>query len=128
MISRRRTLAAIAACSALPAGMGARPGAGFWSLAALTGVLPSQSSARAVGRAYLAAHPEDADPARLLHLLEEVPPVGRALARRHADPRAIASAVGEAVRDDFVARRTVKLEGWVLSQTEARLCALCSLA
>ncbi len=31
------------------------------------------------------------------------------------------------IRDDFAAGRTVRLQGWVLSVTEARQCALFSL-
>jgi len=29
-----------------------------------------------------------------------------------------------AVRDDFARGRTVQLEGWILSRTEAEICAL----
>jgi hypothetical protein len=29
------------------------------------------------------------------------------------------------VRDDFASGTTIALDGWVLSRTEARLCALC---
>lgn len=32
------------------------------------------------------------------------------------------------VKDDFVAGRTVQIEGWIISLTEARQCALASLS
>lgn len=35
--------------------------------------------------------------------------------------------VGEAIRADFAAGRTVPLDGWVLSRTEAELCARVAL-
>ena len=36
--------------------------------------------------------------------------------------------IAQQVRDDFAAGRTVVVDGWVLSATEARQCALFSLA
>jgi hypothetical protein len=36
--------------------------------------------------------------------------------------------IEEQIRDDFAAARTVVVNGWVLSQTEARQCALYSLS
>jgi hypothetical protein len=36
--------------------------------------------------------------------------------------------IEEQVRDDFAAGRTVVVSGWVLSETEARQCALFSLS
>jgi hypothetical protein len=36
--------------------------------------------------------------------------------------------IDEQVRDDFAAGRTVVISGWVLSETEARQCALYSLS
>lgn len=42
-------------------------------------------------------------------------------------PRAPRPAVATLVRDDFAAGRTIVVQGWVLSATEARQCALFSL-
>lgn len=39
-----------------------------------------------------------------------------------------ARSIEEQIRDDFAAGRTVVVNGWVLSQTEARQCALYSLS
>jgi hypothetical protein len=37
------------------------------------------------------------------------------------------SAIATRLRRDFEERDTVRLHGWVLGRTEARLCALCAL-
>jgi len=39
-----------------------------------------------------------------------------------------ARSIDEQVRDDFAAGRTIVVSGWVLSETEARQCALYSLS
>lgn len=61
-------------------------------------------SALAVGRLRLAQGP--LDPA--------LPPLGRA-------------AAGARIRADFAAGRVLRLDGWVLSRTEAELCARAAL-
>jgi hypothetical protein len=65
---------------------------------------------RLVGEGYLAARPEEATPVRLQRA------VGRL-----ADLEA-------RIRDDFEHGRIVRIEGWALSVTEARLCSLALLA
>jgi len=117
--TRRRLLALLAA-----AGIGA---AG-WRLAdeggvdspegRLAQVFGDQDAARSVGRRYLAAHPGQADERMLLRLLR---PLGDpdVLAREQLGVR-----VRRAVRDDFAEGRVVLVDGWYLSLTEARLCAL----
>jgi hypothetical protein len=67
-------------------------------------------SARAIGAAYLRAHP--ADTATLALQL----PAG--LTRRELQ---------FVIRDDFAHERIVTVDGWMLSVTEARLCALAHL-
>lgn len=74
-------------------------------------------SAREIGRVYLAGHPAEADPTLLCHYLESVcvqPERGR------ADWSVV-------IRDDFARGNTVLVGGWVLSRTEARLCALAAM-
>jgi hypothetical protein len=66
----------------------------------------NSAAARAIGAAYLRAHPNDS--------LTDA----RAIATQ---PRAHIAA---RVREDFAAGRVVLLDGWMLSVTEARLCAL----
>jgi hypothetical protein len=79
-----------------------------WSLS------PSKHT-RAIGRVYLEVVPEEAGPHRLERLL---------LTDTGSTDRA---AVQHCVRTDFRVGRTVCLDGWVLSVTEARLCALTCL-
>ena len=44
------------------------------------------------------------------------------------DLAALRRELSAAIRRDFSAERTTSLDGWILSQTEARLCALVTLA
>jgi hypothetical protein len=89
----------------------------------LTGLLEHQDSARIVGSEYLARYPQEAD----AHVLQERIVVGFAggygvLAS--ANESTIRKLIGDRVRQDFETEQTVKLQGWILSVTEARLCAL----
>lgn len=71
-------------------------------------------SAKEIGRVYLVGHPAEADATLLCHYLESTcvqPERGR------PDWSAV-------IRDDFARGNTVVVDGWVLSRTEARLCAL----
>lgn len=116
----RRTLLRFAAMIALfvPARLRAAPAP--QQADALRGFFRHPDSAAAIGRAYLHIHPEEADPQRLLaRLLPDAEPLlaredlRRALAARQAA--------------DFAGGRTLRLDGWVLSLTEARLCAAAAL-
>lgn len=74
-------------------------------------------SAREIGRVYLVEHPTEADPTLLCHYLESVcvqPGRGR-------------TDWSFVIRDDFARGNTVLVGGWVLSRTEARLCALAEM-
>jgi hypothetical protein len=75
------------------------------------------SSVRCLGQAYLRQHPEEASRALLLREL-----------RRDLDSMDAADDLTIGIRlrisDDFAAGRTIMLDGWVLSITECRLCAL----
>ena len=81
-------------------------------------------SAAAVGREYLRLVPEERDGARLRQRIladcRETMAAGR-------PPRRLRAAVMARQRLDFEAGRTVRIEGWVLSRTEARLCGLAAL-
>jgi hypothetical protein len=80
----------------------------------LTAVLGDPDAARRVGRRYLDGRPEERDERTLLRLLRQL-----------GDPAALTQdRVRRAVRSDFAEGRVVLVEGWYLSQTEARLCAL----
>ena len=110
------TAAARAACSAAEA-----------RTAPLVQVLRQAGSAARIGRAFLGRYPAAADVVWLTDVLSE------ALRRRgcnldQASSEALRQALGQQVRDDFAAARVARVDGWVLSVTEARLCALVALA
>jgi hypothetical protein len=78
-------------------------------------VFDDVEAARAVGEAYLAGHPDEADEQLLLRLL--------GLERgdiRADDVRRLRAAV----RGDYERSDLALVEGWYLSRTECRLCAL----
>lgn len=81
----------------------------------LLSVLGDRAAAAGIGHARLAVAPEDADVDRVLRLLEV--PEGADVARELEARR----------RADFRDGRIVPVEGWMLSQTEMRLCVLAAL-
>ena len=86
----------------------------------------NQQSARVIGREVLRCVPAEADLERLVDLISSSRPE-----RRARLAKATASELRVLLRrqqlDDFECGRTVRVRGWVLSQTEARLCALAAL-
>ncbi|UEM22355.1 hypothetical protein JL100_006305 [Skermanella mucosa] len=87
----------------------------------LLALLRSPAAARRIGRAYLETAADEADPAKLVTLI-----VGDGADGGTADGDLLRH-VAERQRADFAAGRTVKLDGWVLSRTEARLYALAAV-
>jgi hypothetical protein len=81
-------------------------------------------SARVIARAYLATAPREAAPDVLLAELSATLGLSPARLAAGADGAALAARVRQAVREDFAAGRIVRLEGWLLSVTELRICAL----
>lgn len=89
----------------------------------LASLLKGQPSAYVIGREYLRLVPTEASRAVLTSLVSAGLPGGS---------RAVATASDEDLRlrvllgtqRDFEEGRTVRLDGWVLSVTETRLCAL----
>jgi hypothetical protein len=77
--------------------------------------------ARRVGRAYLDDNPEEANEQALVRLLNEEPAWQGVW---DAPPARIADVARRSIRRDYLNGRTVPVEGWILSRTEARLCAL----
>jgi len=81
-------------------------------------------AARAIGGAYLRAVPEESDANVLARRIVRSGPVR--LRRLDAlSKKELTDALQSIIRQDFVSNNTVRLDGWVLSRTEARLCALC---
>ncbi len=87
---------------------------------------PGLWRARRIGRAWLRAHPEEADRIALERLLAPLPDAVRR-AESLRDPKLL-EWLRERQRADFAADHIVELVGWWLSQTEARLCAYLSLS
>ena len=85
---------------------------------------PCRRSAEVIGQKYLAQIPEENDRQILLgHLHGEVP----ICELEKSDAAGWCSKIKSQISNDFSAGRTVLLDGWVISQTEARFCAYCSL-
>lgn len=77
--------------------------------------------ARRVGRAYLDDHPDEADERALVRLLDEEPGWQGVW---EGSPARIAELARRTIRRDYQRGRTVPVDGWILSRTEARLCGL----
>lgn len=127
-MSRRVFLAAAAAslpilglgCLRLPAG-----DRRLDELYALIRELPiSRSHAAKVGARYLQTIAEGG---RRRELAESLLPCLDPAGRTAAGGNGLLAALGGQIRRDFGADRTVDLEGWVVSETEARLYALIHL-
>jgi hypothetical protein len=90
----------------------------------LIDVFHDKKSARAIGLEYLRMAPTEGNPGELTKLI--------CSARYHelarADGRTVKDLLLRRQRDDFEAGRIVYVQGWILSETEARLCALAALA
>jgi hypothetical protein len=126
MFSTRRAFmwlcAAVAATAAPPPARAFACLAEVWRppgrAAALTALVPNPASAAAVGREYLRVAPDEADIARLCELLWPAPGVPQG---------ALSRALAQRQRKDFADGRVVRLHGWILARTEARLWALAAL-
>lgn len=81
--------------------------------AAVRYLLAHEADAKIIGRAYLALRPREASPALLRDLLSF-----------GDSPEALAGQVFQDFRSGFV----VSIEGWTVSETEARACALLALS
>jgi hypothetical protein len=89
-------------------------------------ILPHKESGSAVGREYLKVAPAEADVSRLIDLIGA--PEESIRAQSKAGTQAFADWLRAKQRDDFDRGRVVLVQGWMLSQTEARLCALIALS
>lgn len=81
-----------------------------------------REAAAALGRLYLEANPGESDPELLMERL------AGGIERPRSDAAALARHLRARHRADFEHGRLTSLDGWLLSQTEARLCALAALA
>jgi hypothetical protein len=129
---RRRTFLLVAAASGLSVAW--RSVGGHWPFGQtrasgtdrLAVLLAHEESARVVGREYLRAVPAEASSEALAARVVERLPGGFRTVAAESDRRLRELLLG-ATTDDFRDLRTVEVQGWVLAQTEARLCALAAL-
>ena len=92
----------------------------------LADMLRHPDSAARLGRLYLDEKPREADTALLVRLIG----AARGPALPPPSPttdEALRADLEERTRNDFILGNTVAVDGWLLSLTEARLCALVSL-
>jgi hypothetical protein len=132
-VSRREFLMLAAAAAAsllvrsqLPGVMALRSGQQALLPTQLAALLRHQASAKVIGREYLSKYGQEADARVLLdHIAASlaVSDVGRFA----ATGQGLRELLDRTVREDFAVDRVVMLRGWVLSVTEARLCALAAL-
>jgi hypothetical protein len=123
-MDRRSFLHLTAATTVALATTGCRPASGFdaRSLAhpELLEALGTDG-VRAIGARYRDRHPEE----RGVNALRDAILAARPVSARFLGT--VGPSVSDLVRDDFAQGRTVVVDGWVLSATEARQCALFSL-
>jgi hypothetical protein len=133
LLTRRRFMALALAFSA-PLVPGVVPGLSLGdprisASARLTALIRHRDSAARIGRAYLRTAPADRDAERLLDAIVATVATGTdgddPLA---ADDVMLADMLARQIASDFASRDVALVEGWVLSRTEARLCALVALA
>lgn len=118
-LTRRIVVLALAALGTGPrVEFGAPTGERMPSLSRL-GIDPE--SAAVIGRLYRAAVPSESDPRTLAHLVSAA--LGMDISSA-ADMSQLQGRITRRVRADFSERRIANVGGWMLSQTEARLCAL----
>jgi len=83
-------------------------------------------SARAIGKHYLMLMPEESSLNHLTALICRTPENYVHFAETNTDKLRMLLAAQQ--REDFTNGRVVMVHGWILSETEARLCAIASLA
>ena len=85
----------------------------------------NSESARVIGQRYLELTPSEADPERLMALICHTEEDRARLT--HADTEQLRKILLDQQRMDFARGRTIMLDGWVLSETEVRLCAVAAI-
>jgi hypothetical protein len=93
--------------------------------ARLRSLLADPARARRFGSGYRAQFPDEARPAVLTGLIRASlqPGAGGDVMRMNRD--VLLATLDTRVRAEFAAGDVVRIDGWVLGRTEARLCALC---
>ena len=84
--------------------------------------LNNKHSAKVIGREYLTQIPDEASVEKLVALICNRGESYSGLLQ--ADDASLRKMIQDRQRDDFANGRTVRIKGWILSQTEVRLYAL----
>lgn len=82
------------------------------------------ASAMFVGQVYLVHRPLERDVNLLLRHIEGVLDTAHGAVSRADGPMTLVPALRRAIEADFEAGRWVNLEGWLVAETEGRVCAL----
>ena len=85
-----------------------------------------KQSAELIGREYLRLRPNESDKTLLIDLIRACE-LGRFSTSGRIDTKELRNFLAIKQREDFEQRRIVNIRGWILSETEARLCALAAL-
>jgi hypothetical protein len=93
----------------------------------LRNIFHNKKSAKIIGRRYLAMVPEEANLKRLRALIYRTSGYENFLLYYNKDNK-LRDFLAAKQQDDFRNDHTVILDGWLLSETEARLCALVALS
>ncbi len=86
----------------------------------------NRQSAQVVGRRYLALAPDEANVNRLTELIARTPENYVRLA--NTDIGELRALLSVQQRQDFEQNLTASIDGWILSETEARLCAIAAIS
>lgn len=132
LLARRRTLMLLAWASSLPLLLRSTcsfpaADAAASRTAQLRGLIREPELARMLGRVYRTQWPEEADARTLTRLLWSDLGLSDAPGEQVAAPSRVQlwAALDSRVRQQFGSGDSVRIRGWVLARTEARLCALC---
>ena len=93
----------------------------------LAEVFSCKDSARALGIRYVAATPSEADAPALRRLVLARLCDSEAATNTSARPINLRQALRRKISEDFSAGDVIILDGWVMSRTECRVCALTAL-
>lgn len=88
----------------------------------IAGLFAHPGSAREIGREYLRLAPSDNDIAVLVRKV--IPDTGKIKSLSTTGKESLRQYIANASREDFQQGRMVSVNGWMLSQTELRLCAI----
>lgn len=120
-ISRRNFISALSGIAA-----SCMAGGGALSLGAV--IKDSQPSTmdsiRRLGGAYLRLHPEEADGEKLLGFMQNALSAGNVMNSGDAASDWDPQQIRHLIEADFSSGLTINLKGWIVSQTECRICAL----